>query len=82
MAEHEINRLRYSLISVEKTSAPEGMNGDNWHRYVVGQRGSARIEGKKAGTLKSVTEHVEAFVEDLNSRTGKGVSTYAPRKKK
>jgi len=80
MAVHAINRLNYRVISVEKTTAPEGMTGDNWHLYVVGQ-GTARIEGKKPGTLKSVTEHAEAFAEDLNSRTGKGGSTYAPRKK-
>lgn len=80
MAVHAINRLNYRVLSVEKTTAPEGMTGDNWHLYVVGQ-GTARIEGKKPGTLKSVTEHAEAFAEDLNSRTGKGGSTYAPRKK-
>jgi hypothetical protein len=81
MAVHAINRLNYRVISVEKTTAPEGMTGDNWHLYVVGQ-GASRIEGKKPGTLKSVTAHAEAFAEDLNSRTGKGGSTYAPRKKK
>ena len=80
MAVHAINRLHYSVVSVEKTTAPEGMSGDNWHLYVVAQ-GDAKIEGKKAGTLKSVTAHAEAFAEDLNSRTGKGGSTYAPRKK-
>ncbi|WP_126454467.1 hypothetical protein [Sulfuriflexus mobilis] len=80
MAEHAINRLKYRVISVEKTTAPEGMTGDNWHLYVVGQ-GTARIEGKKPGTMKTVTAHAEAFAEDLNSRTGKGGSTYAPRKK-
>lgn len=80
MAEHAINRLKYRVISVEKTTAPDGTTGDNWHLYVVGQ-GTARIEGKKSGTIKTVTEHAEAFAEDLNSRTGKGGSTYAPRKK-
>jgi hypothetical protein len=80
MAVHAINRLHYRVISVEKTTAPEGMTGDNWHLYVVAQ-GDARIEGKKSGTLKAVTAHAEAFAEDLNSRTGKGGSTYAPRKK-
>lgn len=80
MAEHAINRLKYRVISVEKTTAPNGMTGDNWHLYVVGQ-GSARIEGKKPGTIKTVTEHAEAFAEDLNSRTGKGGSTFSPRKK-
>lgn len=80
MPEHAINKLKYHVITVEKTTAPEGMPGDNWHLYVVGQ-GRSKIEGKKPGTMKTVTEHAEAFAEDLNSRTGKGGSTYAPRKK-
>lgn len=80
MAVHAINKLHYSVVTVEKTTPPEGMTGDNWHRYVVAQ-GDATIEGKKSGTLKQVTAHAEAFAEDLNSRTGKGGSTYSPRKK-
>lgn len=80
MAQYEINKLKYEVETVEKTTAPEGMPGDNWHRYVVGQ-GKTRIEGKKPGTLKAVTLHAEAFAADLNSRTGKGGSTYSPRKK-
>jgi len=80
MAQHEINKLKYSVMSVEKTTAPEGMPGDNWHLYIVGQ-GKARIEGKKPGTLKAVTAHAEEFAKELNSRTGIGGSTYAPRKK-
>ena len=72
--------VKYHLVSVEKISPPEGMSGDNWHRYVIGQ-GNSRIEGKKPGTLKAVTQHAETVVEDLNSRKGRGKSVYAPRKK-
>jgi len=75
-----INKLKYHVVTVEKTTPPEGMPGDNWHLYVIGH-GSSRIEGKKPGSLKAVTEHAEAVTEDLNSRTGRGGSTYAPRKK-
>jgi len=71
---------KYRVVTVEKTAAPEGMPGDNWHRYVIGQ-GNSSIEGKKPGTLKAVTLHAETVAEDLNSRTGKGGSTYAPRKR-
>ena len=80
MQENESNILKYEVISVEKTAAPEGLPGDNWHRYVIGQ-GTSRIEGKKPGTLKAVTHHAETVVEDLNSRKGRSKSTYAPRKK-
>jgi len=74
------NKIKYAVVTVEKTTTPEGLPGDNWHRYVIGQ-GTSKIEGIKPGTLKAVTEHAEAVAEDLNSRTGKGGSTYAPRKK-
>ncbi len=80
MQEVDINKLKYQVITVEKTLPPSGMPGDNWHRYVIGQ-GTSKIEGKKPGTLKAVTQHAEAVAEDLNFRAGKGGSTYAPRKK-
>ncbi len=84
MQENETTKLsistKYRVVTVEKMAAPEGMPGDNWHRYVIGQ-GSSSIEGKKPGTLKAVTLHAETVAEDLNSRTGKGGSTYAPRKR-
>lgn len=73
------NKLKYHLVTVEKTTPPEGMPGDNWHRYVIGQ-GNSRIEGTKPGSLSDVTLHAETVIEDLNSRTSRGGSTYAPRK--
>ena len=79
MPEEYTNKLKYHIVTVEKTAPPEGLPGDNWHRYVIGQ-GSSRIEGKKPGSLKAVTQHAETVVEDLNSRAGRGGSTYAPRK--
>lgn len=78
--ETDIKKLKYQVVSVEKITPPEGMPGDDWHRYVIGQ-GSSQIEGKKPGTLKAVTQHAEAVAEDLNLRKGGGVSTYAPRKR-
>jgi len=74
------SKRSYRVISVVKTITPEGMSGDNWHLYVVGHDNS-RIEGKKPGSLKSVTAHAEAFANDLNSRNGQGGSTYSSRKK-
>ena len=80
MQQDQTNKLKFHVVTVEKTTPPEGMPGDNWHRYVIGQGGS-RIEGIKPGTLKAVTQHAETVAEDLNARAGKGGSTYAPRKK-
>ncbi|MFO7604262.1 MAG: hypothetical protein R6X06_10685 [Gammaproteobacteria bacterium] len=78
--EEAVKKPKFNVISVEKASPPEGMPGDNWHRYIIGQGGS-KIEGIKPGTLKAVTLHAETIAEDLNSRAGRGGSTYAPRKK-
>lgn len=77
----QVREKKYRVVSVEKTDPPEDMPGNNWHRYIIGQGGS-KIEGLKPGTLKTVTEHAEAIAEDLNSRSGRGGSTYAPRKQK
>jgi len=72
----------YRVVNVEKTEAPDGMEGDNWHLYVIG-RGNSKIEGKKPGTLNQVTEHAETVAEDLNSRAGaKSGSIYVSRQKK
>lgn len=73
----------YQVITVEKTTAPEGMEGNNWYRYVI-DYGKSTIEGKKPGTLKLVKEHAEAVVKDLNSRSlGLGnTGAYASRNKK
>lgn len=79
MQDENILKRKYEVVTVEKTAAPEGLPGNNWHRYVIGQ-GSSKIEGKKPGTLQDVTEHAELVAEDLNSRSTKGRSTYAPRK--
>lgn len=72
--------MKYCVEIVEKTAPPVGMDGDNWHRYVIGQ-GSSKIEGKKTGSLKEVKRHAEMLAEGINSRMGGGGSTYAPRKK-
>ena len=80
MSEEQSVKQKFEVITVEKTTPPEGLPGDNWHRYVIGQGGS-QIEGVKPGTLKAVKQHAETIADDLNARAGKGGSTYAPRKK-
>ena len=80
MEKYDVNKNRYNVVSVEKIEPPKGMLGDNWHRYVIGQ-GTSKIEGKKTGSLKDVTEHAETLAEGFNSRMGKGSSTYVTRKK-
>ena len=73
MHDNSINS-KYHVIKVEKTTAPDGMLGENWYLYVI-QKGSLSnsiMECKKTGTLKSVTEHAKALAETINLRNVKG----------
>ncbi len=70
---------RFSVTKIEKTDPPEGMPEGEWYHYVIG-RGTSEIQGKRPGTLESVIEHVEEFVENLNRRALLGYSAYAAAK--
>ena len=73
MSDDSINR-NYHVIKVEKTTAPEGLSGDNWYLYVI-QKGSltnTEMKCKKTGTLKSVTAHAMETAETLNLRNVRG----------
>ena len=61
----------YQVTKVEKTTAPEGMQGDNWYRYVI-RRGNQVIDCKKNGTRKAVVEHAENVAEQINLRHFRG----------
>jgi hypothetical protein len=75
MQEDETDINEYHVLTIEKTTPPEGASNDNWHRYVIG-KGTSRIEGKTSGSLYEVTRHAEIFVDDLNSRKARGGSMY------
>ena len=74
-------RFMYQVVKVEKIDTPDGMSGNNWHRYVI-ERKDSSIEGMKPGTLKGVTKHAESVAEDLNERVGgRASSVYAARRR-
>ena len=64
----EVIQRKFNVVNIEKISTPEGMVGDNWYQYVVGQ-GTSEIKGLTMGTLKQVTEHVNKVADDLNERS-------------
>lgn len=72
---------KYQLESIEETNPPEGINTGIWYSYIIG-RGTSKINGAKLGTLRSVTEHAESVVEDLNERANKHGSIYVSRTRK
>ncbi len=69
----EVIKLKFNVMNIEKIDTPDGMSGDNWYQYVVGQ-GSSEIKGLTMGTLNQVTEHANKIAEDLNDRS-KGKKT-------
>jgi hypothetical protein len=73
------NARKFPISRIEKTEPPEGVTEGDWYEYVIGQ-GSSVITGKRAGTLKAVTEYVEEYAENLNQRATLGYSAYAARK--
>jgi len=80
MLEGETVIAKYQVISIDKIDTPKGMPEGDWYCYVIGY-GSQRIDGKKPGTLKNVTQHAEAVAEDLNLRSQSKKSVYAPKQK-
>ena len=67
-------KSKYHVIKVEKTTAPEGMLGENWYLYVI-QKGNLTntvMNCKKTGTLKSVTAHAKDVAETINARNVTG----------
>lgn len=70
---------QFAVVSIEKTSAPEGSEGGNWYQYIVA-RDNSKIVGNMRGTLQQVTKYADEFVENLNNRASlpRGRSSWAP----
>ena len=71
----------FTLISVEKTDAPPGCDGQGWHRYVIG-RGTSTIVGSRRGTLNQIRTYACEYAAELNERAANGGgSTWSPKNK-
>ena len=70
---NEVVKRKFNVMNIEKINTPDGMVGDNWYQYVVGQ-GSSEIKGLTMGTLNQVTEHANKVADDLDDRS-KGKKT-------
>ncbi len=70
---------KFNITKIEKTEPPEGMQKGDWYRYVIG-KGSSEIQGKRPGTLQSVTEYAKEYASNLNQRAAQGYSAYAATK--
>lgn len=71
----------FRIASIEKTDPPEGVSGGEWYRYCIEYKASP-IEGIRSGTLSSVKQHLEEYLEKLNARATQGYTTYVSRNTK
>jgi hypothetical protein len=58
----------YKIVSIQRTETPPGVEGSNWHGYVLAFAGTKTVHGYRQGSLKDVTTAVEELVEQLNER--------------
>ena len=59
---------RYEIVSVRRAKPPPGVEGSNWHQYVIAFDGSNSVQGYQQGNLKAVTRAVEELVAQCNER--------------
>ena len=57
----------YEIRSIEPADPPPDIEGNDWHRYVIGL-GEETISGYQRGSRKAVTQSVQEIVERLNER--------------
>ena len=68
MADNNILPVQpYEIVSVSRSDPPSGMEGDDWHRYVISQ-GKNTIEGYRQGKPRAVKKAVEEIVAQVNER--------------
>jgi len=77
--EVKVEASKFPVTSIEKADPPDGEAEGEWYEYEIGI-GSSVIKGKRAGSLKAVTEYVKEYAENLNERSALGYSSYAARK--
>ena len=58
----------YEIVSVRSAEPPPGVEGSNWHQYVIAFEGSNTINGYQQGNLRAVTTAVQEMVAQLNER--------------
>ena len=58
----------YEIVEIRRTEAPAGVEGADWHQYVIAFEGSSSIQGYQPGSLKTVKKAVSELVAQLNER--------------
>jgi len=69
----------YKVTSIEKAEPATNPKDGDWYDYVISNEDST-ITGRRCGTLNQVTQHAEAYSDQLNERIHNGGSFYRPKK--
>ena len=70
----QIDSSRHFRVAlVEKSTVPQGAEGDNWYRYVLESERSA-ITGWRRGSRQEITQYAIHCMEELNARLANGFS--------
>ena len=56
-----------AVVSVERTTGPDGAAGDDWYRYVISSPG-APITGYRRGKKRDVLIYLNECTDQLNER--------------
>jgi len=67
MTEELLLEEAYQIDSVTPAEPPTGMEGDDWHCYIITQ-GTNSIRGYRQGKRRAVMTAVEEIVAQLNER--------------
>lgn len=71
----------FKVACVEKIDAPDGSEGQDWHRYVL-ESGRSTVTGQRRGSRKDVLAYATQCTEQMNARGLTGQSIWSPRGRK
>jgi hypothetical protein len=67
MSGRGLNNEPFQLVSVRKSAAPAGSDGNDWFSYQIAQ-GTNKITGYRQGTLAAIEASLQETVVALNER--------------
>lgn len=70
-----------TVVSVERSTGPDGAGGNDWYRYVISSPG-APITGYRRGKMSDVMEYLSECTSKLDERLNSGKAPRAPSGRK
>ncbi len=66
-ADKDDRARRCTVVSIEKSSAPGGASGNDWHRYIIDSPGSP-IVGYRRGKKRDILAYLDECTTKLEER--------------